>query len=60
MRSNCQAKLGFTDYGEFYPSTESRILTTQTESEEAMNEVIKQIISKVTEVAKSSTTTEAI
>lgn len=53
IRTSCSAKLALTEHGEFYPSTEARVLTAQANDKESLNEVAKQIIAKVAEVAKS-------
>lgn len=54
MRTSCSAKLALTEYNEFYPNTDSRVLTAQANDKDALNEVAKQIIGKVSEVAKTA------
>jgi len=54
MRSSCQSKLGLTDQGDLYPSTDSRVFTAQSSSEENLNEVVKQVISCMSDMASAS------
>jgi len=58
MRTSCKAKLHFTEYGEVYPGTESRVLTAQTNDEELLNQVIEQMVAKLDEVAKDGSDAE--
>jgi len=51
MRQSCQARIQLTEKNDVYPTTESRVLTTQAHSEEALNDVAKQIIAKMAELA---------
>jgi len=52
IRTSCKAKLQFTEYGEVYPGTESRVLTVQAGEEEHLAEVISEVVAKLEEVAK--------
>jgi len=54
MRTSCQAKLALTEHGEFYPSTDCRVLTAQANEKEQLTEVCRQISAKVVELAKGS------
>jgi len=51
MRQSTQAKIGLTEHNEFYPGTDSRILTAQANTEDALVDVSTQIIAKVAECA---------
>jgi len=51
MRSSCQAKLALTEQGEFYPSTDCRVLTVQANEQGSLAEVSNQIVGKVAELA---------
>mmetsp|Transcript_21305 Transcript_21305/g.40765 ORF Transcript_21305/g.40765 Transcript_21305/m.40765 type:complete len:371 (-) Transcript_21305:97-1209(-) len=51
IRESTQARVGLTDHGEFYPSTDSRILTAQAHDEDSLVEVSRQIIAKLAECA---------
>jgi len=53
IRQSCQAKIALSDHGEVYPQTDCRVLTAQAGSEESLNEVSKQIVSKVEELVRS-------
>merc|ERR1719230_1903053 len=44
MRESCKAKFNFTNQGEFYPSTDCRVLTAQASEQDALNEVCRQLI----------------
>lgn len=50
IRTSCSARLGFTEHGEFYPTTDCRVLTTSTSEQEQLNEVSRQILTKVAEL----------
>lgn len=54
MRTSCNAKLGLSDQGECYPSTDCRVLTAQASEPESLNEVGRQIIAKLVELSKGS------
>lgn len=54
IRQSCQAKVVLSDHGEVYPQTDCRVLTAQASTEESLNEVCKQIIAKIEELAKGS------
>mmetsp|Transcript_16144 Transcript_16144/g.47061 ORF Transcript_16144/g.47061 Transcript_16144/m.47061 type:complete len:347 (-) Transcript_16144:86-1126(-) len=60
MRSSCQAKIALTEHAEVYPQTDCRVLTAQAGSEESLNDVSRQIIAKVAELAKVSKDAEAV
>lgn len=51
MRQSCQAKITLTEYGEVYPQTDGRVVTVQANTEEALNDLSKQIVAKVVEAA---------
>lgn len=55
MRTSCEAKLALTEHGEFYPSTDCRVLTAQASEQEQLTEVCRQIAGKVVELSKGST-----
>lgn len=55
MRTSCQAKLGLTEHGDFYPSTDCRVLTAQANDQEQLTEVCRQISGKVVELSKGPT-----
>ncbi|CAJ1446582.1 unnamed protein product [Effrenium voratum] len=59
IRTSCNAKLGLTDKGDVFPSTECRVLTAQANSEEELNEVTSQILEKLAELVKSVGPAEA-
>jgi len=56
MRTSCNAKLALTEHGEFYPTTDCRVLTAQADEQESLTEVVNQVVAKVAELAKGSTT----
>lgn len=60
MRQSCQAKIALTEQGEVYPQTECRVLIAQANTEEALNEASRQIISKLGELVKGTAASEAI
>lgn len=60
MRESCQAKLALTEQGDFYPTTDCRVLTTSAATEEALLEVAKQILAKLAELVKTSAASDAI
>jgi len=51
MRQSCQVKITLTEYGEVYPQTDGRVVTVQANTEEALNDLSKQIVAKVVEAA---------
>lgn len=51
-RDSCQARLGLTDHGEFYPSTDCRVFTAQSDEQEALNKICKQLVAKLVEISK--------
>lgn len=53
MRQQTQAKLGLTDHSDFFPGTDSRVLTAQAGSMEALMQVTQQIIAKLDECAQA-------
>lgn len=55
MRESAKAKISLTDHNNIYPGTDCRILTTQANTEEALNEVCNQIIAKISECVQNST-----
>jgi len=59
IRTSCSAKIGLTDHGEVYPQTDCRILTAQANTEGALNDVAKEVISKLAELVKTGGATEA-
>eukprot|EP00441_Pelagodinium_beii_P019831 CAMPEP_0197657756 /NCGR_PEP_ID=MMETSP1338-20131121/44825_1 /TAXON_ID=43686 ORGANISM="Pelagodinium beii, Strain RCC1491" /NCGR_SAMPLE_ID=MMETSP1338 /ASSEMBLY_ACC=CAM_ASM_000754 /LENGTH=351 /DNA_ID=CAMNT_0043234205 /DNA_START=212 /DNA_END=1267 /DNA_ORIENTATION=+ len=60
IRTSTNAKIGLTDHGEVYPTTDARVLTAQANSEESLNEVSKQIVKILAEHVQSSGPTEAV
>lgn len=58
MRTSCNAKMGISEHGDFYPSTDCRVLTAQTNEAESLTELGRQIVAKVAEVAKAAGETE--
>mmetsp|Transcript_49463 Transcript_49463/g.125994 ORF Transcript_49463/g.125994 Transcript_49463/m.125994 type:complete len:380 (-) Transcript_49463:197-1336(-) len=54
LRESTGAKVAFTDHNEFFPGTESRVCTAQANTEEALNEVVAQIVARVSECVESS------
>jgi len=54
MRTSCNAKLGLSEHGDLYPSTDCRVLTAQTDEAESLTELGRQIVLKVAELAKAS------
>jgi len=60
IRTSTNAKIGLTDHGQVYPGTDSRVLTAQANAEESLNEVSKQIVSKLVEYVKASGPSEAV
>lgn len=52
MRQSCQARIGLTDHGDFYPNTDCRVLTAQAPEKDSLIEVVRQILGKTAEVAK--------
>uniref|UniRef100_A0A7S2PK00 K Homology domain-containing protein n=1 Tax=Zooxanthella nutricula TaxID=1333877 RepID=A0A7S2PK00_9DINO len=58
IRTNCQARLALTEYGEVYPSTECRVLTAQASTEEQLNNVVGQILEKLEELVSQSNVAE--
>jgi transcription antitermination factor NusA-like protein len=58
MRTSCQAKLGLSEHSDFYPSTDCRVLTAQTNEAESLTELGRQIIAKVAELAKAASENE--
>mmetsp|Transcript_134892 Transcript_134892/g.262706 ORF Transcript_134892/g.262706 Transcript_134892/m.262706 type:complete len:336 (-) Transcript_134892:258-1265(-) len=51
MRESCQAKITVTEYGDWYPQTDGRVVTGQANTEEALNDLSKQVVAKVVESA---------
>jgi len=60
MRTSCQARLALTEQGEVYPQTDCRVLTTSANTEEHLNEVIRQIVAKLDEVAQAGEMADAV
>lgn len=60
MRQSCQAKIGLTSKNEVYPSTDCRVLTAQAATEEALNDVSKQIVATLVEVVKTNAASEVV
>lgn len=60
MRSSCSARLALTEHGEVYPNTDCRVLTTQANAEEHLNEVVKQIVAKLEELVAAGGIAEAV
>lgn len=60
MRKTCSAKLGLTEHGEFYPSTDCRVLTASANDEESLTELSKQIVAKLVELAKDGSAWDAV
>lgn len=58
MRTSCNAKLGLSEHGNFYPSTDCRVLTAQTNEPESLTMLGQQIIAKVAELAKAAAEAE--
>jgi len=54
MRQSCQAKIALTEQGEVYPQTDCRVMTVQAETEQSLNDVSRQVISKLAELAKGA------
>lgn len=54
MRTSCSAKIVLTEHSEVYPQTDCRVLTAQANSEEALNEVSKQIVAKIGELVNTT------
>jgi len=52
MRTSCQSQLALTDKGEFYPSTDCRVLTAQANEPESLTKVTHEIVIKAAELAK--------
>jgi len=52
MRTSCQAKLALSDQGDFYPSTDCRVLTAQADEAASLEEVVRQIVAKTVACAK--------
>lgn len=60
IRQSCSARVALTEHGEVYPGTDCRIITVQASTEDQINEVARQIISKVLDLATSAGPSEAI
>lgn len=60
MRQSCSARITLTEHGELYPATDCRILTIHANTQDAINEVIRQLLAKLGELAKGSTVPESI
>mmetsp|Transcript_1793 Transcript_1793/g.4596 ORF Transcript_1793/g.4596 Transcript_1793/m.4596 type:complete len:324 (+) Transcript_1793:221-1192(+) len=60
MRTSCQARLALTEQGEVYPQTDCRVLTASANTEEHLNEVIRQIVAKLGEVAKAGDMADSV
>lgn len=60
MRTSCSAKIALTEHGEIYPQTDCRVLTAQANAEESLNEVCRQIISKIVELVGSGGSSEGV
>jgi transcription antitermination factor NusA-like protein len=58
LRTSCSAKLGLSEHGDFYPSTDCRVLTAQTNEAESLTELGRQIVAKVAELAKAASENE--
>merc|ERR1711935_777785 len=54
MRTSCQSQLALTDKGEFYPSTDCRVLTAQANEPESLTKVTHEIVIKAAELAKTA------
>jgi len=54
LRESTGAKVAFTDHNDFFPGTECRVCTVQANSEEALNEVVAQIVARISECAQAS------
>merc|ERR1712086_212824 len=54
MRTSCQSQLALTDKGEFYPSTNCRVLTAQANEPESLTKVTHEIVIKAAELAKTA------
>lgn len=53
MREATQAKIAFSEHGEFYPGTDCRVLTASANSEDSLNELARLLIGKVSECAQA-------
>jgi len=55
LRTTCSAKISITDYGEFYPSTECRVLTASAAAFDSIEKLVVALVDKVAEVAAANT-----
>lgn len=54
IRESCQAVMGLSDKGDFYPGTDCRILTASTPTADLLVDVSRQVIDKLVECAEGS------
>jgi len=54
IEKSCRAKLRLTEMGDFFPKTDSRVLTVQAEGKESLNRVAKRLVAMLNEAAASS------
>jgi len=55
MRQSCQVNIALTERGEVYPQTDCRVMTVSAQTEQSLNDASMQVISKLAELAKGST-----
>ncbi|CAE8582291.1 unnamed protein product [Polarella glacialis] len=60
IREATGSKIGLTEHGEVYPSTDARVVTVQANTEKSLNEVSKEFVSKLAELLKSVGPSDAI
>jgi len=53
LREATQTKIAFSDHGEFYPGTDSRVLTASGNGEDSLNELSRLLIGKVVDCAQA-------
>jgi len=60
LRTSCSARLQFTDHGDVFPGTESRVLTVQANTEDNLKDLVKQFVGKIGELAEGGTAADAV
>jgi len=51
IEKSCQVTLRLTEMGDFFPNTDSRVLTVRAEAKESLNSVAKRLVAMLNEVA---------